>query len=196
MASQTGQRMSSGEREYARALFEAAEEAGQVAEVADEVGQLASLFDEQADLRELLGSHLISAGQKGETVERLFKGRVCDLMYRFLQVVGEKGRLAWLGGICRAFIAMASERGNRVEAEACVAQEMSPEQVSQLAKRLGESIGREVVLHQSVQPGLIGGVRLHIGDRVLDGSVAAQLRAMREKLREAGRVNAAKALAG
>jgi F-type H+-transporting ATPase subunit delta len=172
---------------YAQALLALAEEAGQVDAVAAEMAELADLAASQEGFLKLLGSHVLSAGQRAGTLTRLFEGKVSDLMLRFLMVVNRKGRLDLLPGIARAFSLLVQQKHGVVEIDAYVPAEMDPASAQRVAAQLGRALGRQAELHQHVDPELIGGLKVRVGDQVIDGTVAAQLRLIRQHLIESGR---------
>jgi F-type H+-transporting ATPase subunit delta len=175
---------------YAQALLDLALEAGAVDEVAQQVEQLRELVERDAGLRALLSSRLVSVGRRAESLERIFKGRVHDVLHRFLQVVNRKQRLAALSGMLAAFAALAEEHRGVREVDAYVAAPLSADQVSAVSSAVGRAIDRQVILNQHVDESLIGGLKLRVGDRLIDGSVSAQLRLLRRKLVAVGRDDA------
>ncbi len=175
------------ERIYARALIEAADEAGEAVDVSAAVAGLGELLEQEPGLAGLLASRALTATQRAESLERIFKGRTHDLLYRFLRVVADKGRLDVLPGIVRAYAKIEDERRNIIEGTAYVANETSDELIKQVAERIGKAVGHEVVLKQKTDPSLIGGIKIRIEDQLIDGSIAAQLKIIKNKLVAAGR---------
>jgi len=175
---------------YAEALIELADEAGQLAAIADEVEQLQQLIQAEPQLRQLLESRILRTQARAEAIETIFKGRVSDLLFRFLLVVNEKGRMNALDAICRAFAQLMDERRGIVDVDVYVAAQMDAARSRQVADRIGQVIDRQVVLHQYVDPHLIGGLKVRVGDQLIDGSVATQLRLLERKMAEAGRERA------
>lgn len=177
-------------RVYSQALFELATDSGQLEAIAEEVEQLGELLASNRDLAKLVSSRTLRAGERAGVIDRIFKGRVSDTLYRFLQVVNHKGRLGSLRGIVQAFGDLMDEHHGIVEVDAYVAQQMDDDQVAHMSEAIAQAIGRKVVLHQYVDPQLIGGLKIRIGDRLIDGSVAAQLKMMKQKLVATGREQA------
>ena len=176
---------------YAQTLLELAEEAGSVDQVADEMGQLGELAHQNPDLVRLISTRTLSMEQRACIIERLLRRRVSDLVYRFVQVANAKDRLARLEAIAKALETLLEQRRGVVRVEVFVAEAMEPSRVDSVAQRLGQALGgKKVLLEQNVQPDLIGGLKLRIGDRLIDGSVATQLRLMRQKMVSTGRDNA------
>ncbi|MCE9592405.1 MAG: ATP synthase F1 subunit delta [Planctomycetes bacterium] len=178
------------ERVYAMSLLELAEEAGQLPKVAEDVRTLAQLAEEQPQLLTLLTNRRIDVRRRGESVDRIFKGRISDLTLKFLHVMSSRDRFDELPGIAAAFLSLVRQRVGEVEVNAFVARTMPDDVVHRLTAALEQSLKRKPMLAQHVEPGLIGGVKLRIGDNLIDGSVVTQLRLMREKLIEAGRARA------
>jgi len=174
-------------RVYAEALLEMAETAGQLSEIGDELKQLDELLEAHPELSDLLSNRIISTREREASIDAIFKGRVSDLMYHFLLVVNNKNRFDTLPSIVRAFTLISDERSGVIEADAFVAREMSQEQVVAVCDRVSQAVGRNVVLHQHIDPKLIGGLKIRVGDRLIDGSLTTQLRLIRNALIETGR---------
>jgi len=177
-------------RLYAHALMELSLEQQQLDAVAQELQDLAGLMESNDDLRRLIENPILDTNQRSAMLQRLFEGRVSDLFYRFLQTVNRKGRLAALPAIASAFVSLLADHRNEVEVEAFVASPMDDATAGRVADGLGASLGKKVTLNQHVDPALIGGLKLRIGDRLLDASVQTQLRSIKEQLIAAGREKA------
>jgi F-type H+-transporting ATPase subunit delta len=102
-------------------------------------------------------------------------------------VLNRKGRLAELPGIHDAYDALEQEAFGRIEVDVFTASGSVDEATkASIAADLRKSMGKEPVLHFYADPAMIGGLKLRIGDRLIDGSVAAQLRRMRSTLLDRG----------
>jgi len=176
---------------YAKALIELAEEQGKLDAVAGEVESLREMLGRHARLRRLLETPALTTADRAGVIDRVFKGQVSDTLYKFLQVVNRKGRLGSLGGITQSFAGLLAERMGVVEVEAYVAKAMDAGQAGRVSDGLARALdGKRVNLKQHVDPSLIGGLKLRIGDRLLDASVANQLKLIRQRLVEKGREQA------
>ena len=177
------------ENTYARSLLEMVDEqlSGAVDEIAAELQQLLDLTQSEPELMQLISTRTMSASDRAGVITRVFKGRITDLVYHFLLTVNEKNRLDQLQGIIRAFVAMAQDRKGMIEADAYVATMLNDEGVQQISSGVGNVIGKQVLLRQHVDPALIGGLKLRIGDQLIDGSVATQLKVMRQRMINTGR---------
>lgn len=187
MAQENSDVMQSVDWVYATALLDLAEQAGQRDDIRSEMDQVAELLGTEPELSELLASRVLSTADRSGCIERVFAGRISDLSYRFLQVVNDKDRLADLSGIVRAFGKLVDKSRGLVEVDAYVASPMDEAQARRVADELGASLGGEVLLRQHVDRRLIGGLKLRVGDRLIDASVATHLRRMKEKIVAVGR---------
>jgi len=168
---------------YAKALLEAAENAAVTAAVLDEFDALVrDVLEPNPKLREILGSALISHDEKCGIIDRLFGPRFSPLFVRFLKVVSNHGRLDCLAAIHRRTRLLYDELRGRVEVELTTASPLSDALARQVSDNLRTFIGGEPVVRTAVDPELIGGVVLRIGDTVYDGSVANQLNSIRQQM--------------
>ncbi len=183
------QKTDSVSRVYAQALLELAQAKGEVDSVAEEAGGLIELLGD-ADLKRLLYGRALSSAQRSGVVEKLFNGKVSDVLYRFIQVVNQKERLSALPGILNAYLGLVSEARGELDVDVYVAEALAGDASQTVADSIGGAMGKKVQLREHVDPELIGGLKVRVGDRLIDGSVATQLKIMRRKLIEAGRENA------
>jgi F-type H+-transporting ATPase subunit delta len=174
---------------YARSLYELAESAGgldKVVEVGDELEQICELTRSDASFRELLASPIIDRKARGTSLSTMFQDRISDLTLRFLLVVNEKGRLGHLETISAAHQNMVQEAMGRIEVDVFTPSPIDDEQLQMIGRRVKEAIGKEPVLHAYTEPAMIGGLKLRIGDQLIDGSAATRLRRLRQRLMTRG----------
>ncbi|CAG0966819.1 F-type H+-transporting ATPase subunit delta [Phycisphaerales bacterium] len=172
-------------RTYAKALYELADAAGGRAKVEETLSELEEILDlARADPKfgELFASRSINAKARGQSLDRIFKGRVSDITHHFLMVLNAKGRIGALVGVVGAFDSIVQEKFGRIEVDVFTADPLDAASIVTLKDRLFKSLGKEVVLHPYVDKAMIGGVKLRIGDQLIDGSIATQLRKMKDAL--------------
>ncbi|MEM9415685.1 MAG: ATP synthase F1 subunit delta [Planctomycetota bacterium] len=169
-------------RVYAEALLDLAREAGEQDAIAQQVSDLLPAVQPGSDLHRLVTNPVISTDERSKIVARVFEGKVSDLLLRFLKVVADKDRLGSLDMILSGYLLATAESGGRITVDAYVASAMDDATATQVAQRIGESMGKEVTLRQHIDESLIGGLKIKVGDKLIDASVASQLRAMRQKM--------------
>src|SRR5690606_26706842 len=113
-------------------------------------------------------------------------GRISDLTFRFLHVLNEKDRLNRLGDIVAAYDLLLQERFGRVEVDVYTASQIDQSQLEAIKHRLQAALGKEPVLHAYTDTNMLGGLKLQVGDQLIDASVATRLRKLRDKLTTQG----------
>jgi len=170
---------------YATSLFELAEAGGGRDRIESVLAELESVLElARSDERfsEFLASRVLPARSRKASIRQIFENRTDDLVLRFLLVLNDKGRLGHLAPIVGAFDHLAQERFGRVEVDVFTAAPASGDDLASIKKRLQKSLGKDVILHPYTDGSMIGGVRLRIGDQLIDGSVSTQLRRLRQRL--------------
>jgi F-type H+-transporting ATPase subunit delta len=176
-------------RIYAGALFDLAQEAGgqeEIESVGAQLQDVIELASADAKFSEFLTSQILGVKERGASLQRIFKGRVSDVFLNFLLVLNEKGRLGRLSTIATAYDETLQERFGRVEVDVFTASAISDAQAESISSRLHAILDREPVLHRYVDEAMLGGLRLRIGDQLVDASVATQLRRIGEQLASSG----------
>ncbi|MDD3652417.1 F0F1 ATP synthase subunit delta [Immundisolibacter sp.] len=167
-------------RPYARALFEAADPATARSLVA--VLQRLALIASEPRLREFADDPRVSAREVGELIQGVLGEPLPPLLQGLLDAVLENHRLAAMGEIAEQFRALVDAREGVSKATIYSAFELSAEQLADLLPALERRFGRRLQAEVVVEPELIGGVRVVVGDEVLDTSVRARLEQMRTGL--------------
>ncbi len=170
---------------YAKSLYELANDAGgreKIVELAEELDQICELARGDRTFREFLASPIINTKARGEAIRRIFHGRVTDLALRFLLVLNNKARLRRLESIRAAFDQLVHDALGRVEVDIYTPGPLGPEQLDTIKQRIQGALGKDPVLYSYTDAAMIGGVRLRIGDQLIDGSVASRLRRLRQHL--------------
>lgn len=169
-------------RVYAQSLIELAQDAGEVDAIAEEVAGLLPLVEPGGELYLLVTNPAISTDERSKIVSRVFEGKVSDLLYRFLQVVASKGRLGSLQTILGGYLMLVTEARGLINVDAYVATAMDPDTAARVAEQIGNSLGKQVTLRQHVDESLIGGLKIKVGDKLIDASVASQLNQMKRNM--------------
>lgn len=176
-------------RRYAQALTEEAQSTGQLEAVDADVALLASTLEGSRDLRNALTSPVVPAHKKTAVLDRLFGGEVSDLTGRFLGLLVEKQRDGQIPDILEAYRALRDERTGTVEATVRTARPLSADEADRLKRALEARSGKTVRMDLRVEPALIGGLVVRLGDVVYDRSVRHQLDTLRGQLAQRAAVS-------
>ncbi|NMA70027.1 MAG: F0F1 ATP synthase subunit delta [Desulfitobacterium sp.] len=166
---------------YAQALFDIAiEENLDVIEA--EVQEINKLVEENTEVSTLLYHPHISISEKKEVFNKILSGNVSETVRKFLNLLLDRRRQNYLGEIVKEFGRLADEARNIVEAKVSSAVPLNEAQIEKLEKELARITGKNVRMIREVNPDLIGGLKVQIGDRVMDGTVAYKLKRIRQDL--------------
>ena len=173
--------MAVAHRMYARALFEAAQEANRVDAVAGDLAAIASAMDDVPELRAFLRNPQVEPEGKAAVLEEVAAG-ADELVRNFVRLAAEKGRAGELAEISAELDALVAQAQNRLSVELTTAYELSDKEATSIVQTIEKASGRTVEATRSVDPSLIGGMVLRIGSHRADGSVRGRLERLRQEL--------------
>ena len=169
-------------RPYAEAAFRLADGAGALAKWSEMLAALASVADD-ARVRAAIADPALSDAKAAGVFISILAGRLSAEAENFLRVLAENGRLELLPQIHAQFDELKNQREGVLEAEVQSAFALDDAQLAELVQRLEKSSGRKVKAKVSINKDLIAGVKVVLGDKVIDGSVRAQLGALEAALK-------------
>lgn len=170
---------------YAQALLSAARDRGITDRI---VEQLNRIVDEylagSPQLAAAFASPRIDVDEKRRVIDRIFADQVDPLLINFLKVMAARGRLGYIPAVRDGAAALFDELSGQVLAKVSTAVPLDDPLRSQITERLGTVLGKKVRLQEVVDPDLIGGMVIRVGDTVFDNSVANRLDAIAKQARE------------
>ena len=168
---------------YGQALFELALEENALEQILEEEAFVKEVFAENEDLVTLLNHPKISKDEKIQVVENSFKGKISDTMVGFLVTVVTKERYDELNNIFQYLEEKVKEYKNIGVVSVTTAVKLTEEQKVQLTNRLLEVTSfKQLEFNYEVNPDIIGGMILRIGDRVVDSSIRTEIDQMAKSL--------------
>lgn len=171
-------------RRYALALYQEAQEKGLADRIDEDMDALRETLDSSHELLSLLRSPVIPRPKKEAVLGRLFEGNVDDLTMRFIKLLVEKAREALLPDVIVAYSALKDERLGVVEAHVRTAKPLGFDEAESLRKALEARSGKKVRMKMDVDPSLVGGLVVRMGDKVFDRSVRHQLQILNAHFQE------------
>lgn len=171
-------------RRYAHALFDAAKARGLLDRVESDLAALERLLREEPRLSSLLVTPQITTGEKHRLLAAILGGRVHALVLELLGLLLEKKRMPAIGDIIEGYGLLLEEQRGIVHAEVTTVRPLSAEQAERLKAALERRTGKTVVLARRLDPRVMGGVMVRMGDQIIDRSIRRTFQEMRASLME------------
>jgi F-type H+-transporting ATPase subunit delta len=170
---------------YSRALFEVAQQHGALDRVHDELGEFADALERDRDLRLFFFSPYFSSEEKRDGIERVLDGANEHFM-RFLGLLAERHRLPVIHRVRRRFDELWAEERQLINVEITSAVEVDKRTAKSIGDQIREETGRDVELSTKVDPEILGGVVIRVGNKIMDASVRTKLDNLRRQVATAG----------
>jgi len=171
---------------YAVALLELASAADAADETRAELEELARLYETDAQFAAFMSATAVDDDDRERSLDTIFHGRLSDLVLNTLQVMNRHGRSALVRPLLRAYDLRLQEARGQIEVFATSAIELNPAQKSELESVAATLSGKKPIVQYRVDPGIIGGLVLQIGDRRYDNSIRRRLVTAHAHLAERG----------
>jgi len=169
---------------YARALFEVAQEQDKLDEIREQLGQVADAVAESRELQTFLFSPYFSSEEKKEGIGRLLDG-ADEVLENFLGVLVENHRTPALFRIRREFDQLWERENKRLPVTITSAVELDEATVKSIGDAIGEQTGQTVELTTRVDPDVLGGLVVRVGNSILDASIRNRLENLRRSVARA-----------
>jgi F-type H+-transporting ATPase subunit delta len=169
---------------YARSLFEVAQDQGKLDEVRDQLGAFADALSETRDLQVFFFSPYFSTAEKVDGLSKVVSG-ADPVVLNFLKLLIEKHRMPVLFRARANYDAMWEEENKLLPVSITSAVELDQAIVKQLGDRIAEQTDRKVELSSQVDPDILGGIVVQVGNSVLDASVRNRLEQLRKQVAKA-----------
>jgi len=175
--------LKSASLQYANALADIALAQGAAEPAAKQLAAFGAAYGESAELRTFLASPAVNIEAKHAVIEKLMARMGASKIIRnFLFVIADHRRTQLLPEIVNAFQQVIRQRAGIAEAEVTSAVEMTAAQKKEMAKTLARLTGKKVETKYSLDPALLGGAVVRIGDTIYDGSLRSRLSELRVRL--------------
>jgi F-type H+-transporting ATPase subunit delta len=169
---------------YSRALFDVAMEHDILDDVHDQLGQFADALDESRDLQLFFFSPYFSSQEKKDGIGKLIEG-ADEHFVRFLELLAERHRMPAIFRIRREFDRLYAEERKLLPVTVTSAIELDKDIVKEIGRKVEEQTGRTVELTTKVDPNVLGGLVMRVGNIVMDGSIRARLERLRKQVAKA-----------
>jgi ATP synthase F1 delta subunit len=163
---------------YARSLFEVARDRGKLDELREQLGQFADALDQNRELAVFFFSPYFSTKEKQDGLERMLEGAE-ETFLNFLELLIENHRMPVIFRARQQYERMWERENQLLPVEITSAIELDAETTESLGRSIGERAGRKVRLAAHVDPDILGGIVLRVGNSILDASIRNRLEQLR-----------------
>jgi F-type H+-transporting ATPase subunit delta len=169
---------------YSRALFEVAKEHDVLDEVHEQLGQFADELDQSHDMQVFFFSPYFSSQEKKEGIGKMIEG-ANEHFLRFLELLAERHRMPAIFRIRRAFDQLYAEERKLLPVTVTSAVELDKDTLKEIRSKIEEQTGRKVELTTKVDPDVLGGLVMRVGNMVMDATIRARLERLRKQVAKA-----------
>jgi F-type H+-transporting ATPase subunit delta len=167
---------------YARAIYKISQLLEVTKKVRDDLQEISECIDSSADLKRVLYHPGITPDEKKQVLSELFSKKCEGVTLRFIGFLIDKKRIFYCSVITQCYSALLDIDENRTMVTVESMRLLSGETLKKIKESLVKGLGKDVVITSIVNPSLMGGLRLILGDRVIDGSIAYQLKRLSETI--------------
>ena len=169
---------------YGGSLYDLAVEENNAAAMMDELNGIQEIFKENPDYMRLLSEPSIAKAERLSLIDQAFDGQVHPYVNNFMKVLCKEGLIRELYGCIAQFRSRFYKDQNIAEATVTSAVPLSEKQISALQAKLEKLSGKTILLQQKVDAGVIGGLRVEVDGKQLDGTVENRISTVRRKVTE------------
>jgi F-type H+-transporting ATPase subunit delta len=169
---------------YARSLFEVAKEHDKLDDVKDQLGQFTDELDSNHELQVYFFSPYFSSAEKKDGIDKVIENGD-EYLVRFLELLAERHRLPALFRIRKQFDSLWAEENQLLPVTITSAVELEDDTVKDLAKRIEDQTGRQIELTTTIDPDLIGGLQMRVGNMIYDATIKNRLEKLRREVARA-----------
>lgn len=162
-------------KRYARALFDVANERGLVDQIETELKDILGVVSTNQELNLFLMHPHIAGQAKKDFIDEAFSTHVSEETSNFVKVLVDNGREADLAGIVATYVQLANNARGIADAVVTTAKPLSEAELAELGVQFGKTVNKTLRLQSVVDPAILGGVVVQIGDRLYDGSLKSKL---------------------
>lgn len=169
---------------YAAAIFELSAEDGSTERIFEEMKELSAVVKQCPELSEVMTSPEFSRDERLDIVSDMLRGKTDELFFKFISLLADEGRFDSIDEIFESFKRLWYDKKGIAEAFVTTAAPLGDAAAARLKARLEQKYGKQIILISSIDPSIIGGVSVRIGDELIDGSVKGQLARAAKAVRE------------
>ncbi|OBR63605.1 ATP synthase F1 subunit delta [Paenibacillus oryzae] len=169
-------------KRYGKAMFELASSEGIVPEVEEQLKLIAESLKQDAEIGKFLSLPNVDTSKKVEALKSAFGGQLSQVVLNALVLILSRGRESILEAVYEAYTRIAAQALGQAHATVYTAKALTEQELSGVEAQFGGITGKKIIAEQIVEPALLGGIQVRIGDRLYDGSLSGKLDRLQKTL--------------
>ena len=174
--------MSGGGDRYAESLFDLAKEENKVTQYLDDIKLVGEVLDSDPQIVQFFNHVLIENDKKIQLLDQSFKGNVDQYVLNFLKLLVQSRRIRYIDDIVKSYINLSNQYLGIEEGMIYTPYELTDQQIQDIEKAISQKENKKVTLKVSIDPSLLGGIKVQIANRIYDGTIKNKVEMLKKEL--------------
>ena len=167
---------------YAESLFDLAKEENKVTQYLDDIKLVGEVLDSDPQIVQFFNHVLIENEKKIQLLDQSFKGNVDQYVLNFLKLLVQSRRIRYIDDIIKSYINLSNQYLGIEEGTIYTPYKLTDQQIQDIEKAISQKENRKVTLKVSIDPSLLGGIKVQIADRIYDGTIKNKVEMLKKEL--------------
>lgn len=167
---------------YAESLFDLAKEENKVTQYLDDIKLVGEVLDSDPQLVQFFNHVLIENDKKIQLLDQSFKGNVDQYVLNFLKLLVQSRRIRYIDDIVKSYIKLSNQYLGIEEGMIYTPYELTDQQIQDIEKAISQKENKKVTLKVSIDPSLLGGIKVQISNRIYDGTIKNKVEMLKKEL--------------
>ena len=167
---------------YAESLFDIAKEENKVTQYLDDIKLVGEVLDSDPQIVQFFNHVLIENDKKIQLLDQSFKGNVDQYVLNFLKLLVQSRRIRYIDDIVKSYIKLSNQYLGIEEGMIYTPYELTDQQIQDIEKAISQKENKKVTLKVSIDPSLLGGIKVQISNRIYDGTIKNKVEMLKKEL--------------
>ena len=167
---------------YAESLFDLAKEENKVTQYLDDIKLVGEVLDSDPQIVQFFNHVLIENDKKIQLLDQSFKGNVDQYVLNFLKLLVQSRRIRYIDDIVKSYIKLSNQYLGIEEGMIYTPYELTDQQIQDIEKASSQKENKKVTLKVSIDPSLLGGIKVQISNRIYDGTIKNKVEMLKKEL--------------
>lgn len=167
---------------YAESLFDLAKEENKVTQYLDDIKLVGEVLDSDPQIVQFFNHVLIENDKKIQLLDQSFKGNVDQYVLNFLKLLVQSRRIRYIDDIVKSYIKLSNQYLGIEEGMIYTSYELTDQQIQDIEKAISQKENKKVTLKVSIDPSLLGGIKVQIANRIYDGTIKNKVEMLKKEL--------------